>query len=106
MSQSLDLTFADGARIHIEGSATESLAVERGLDATERVTEPFEAALGTVRRIADGLNASLNAAVSKPDTVTVTFGLNFSVESGAMLTVLTKGAVGANLEITMEWKKA
>ncbi len=106
MPQTLDLTFEDGARIHIEGAEADSFAAERGLDAVDRVTEPFEAALGTVRRIADGLNASLSAAVNRPDAVTVTFGLNFSVESGAMLTVLTKGALGANLEITMEWKKA
>jgi len=105
MSQTLDLTFADGARIHIEGSEADSFAAERGLDVVERVTEPFEAALGTVRRIADSLHASLDAAVSRPDAVTVTFGLNFSVESGALLTVLTKGGVGANLQITMEWKR-
>ena len=60
-------------------------------------------ALGTLRQIADSLQATLKMAADPPSAVTVQFGLKFDAEYGV---VVAKGSVGANLQITMEWRKA
>jgi len=105
MSQTLELTFAGGGSLSVdveEGGAASS--AERGLgDVVERVTKPIEDYLGVLQGIADGLQATLKRAAIPPDEVTVVFGVNFSAESGV---VLAKGSVGANLGITMVWRKA
>lgn len=100
MAKTLELTFADGSAIHVEGS---DAVGERSFgEAVDRVTEPFESAIGTLRRIADGLQASILNAEVPPSAVTLQFGLKFDAEYGV---VLAKGSVGANLQITMEWRK-
>ena len=104
MPKTLELMFANGSRIQIEGSEAEGAENERGLvDVVQRIAEPFDATLDILRSIADDLQASVSRAVHPPDSVTVTFGLNFKAETGV---ILTKGSVGANLEVTMVWKKA
>jgi hypothetical protein len=100
MAKTLELTFADGSAIHVEGSAVGERSFGEVVD---RVTEPFDAAIGTLRRIADGLQTTLLSAQVPPTAVTVQFGLKFDTEYGV---VLCKGSVGANLTVTMEWRKA
>jgi hypothetical protein len=67
------------------------------------VTQSFDGALAGLHKIADSLQAALKQAVNPPDSVTVQFGVNFSVKSGL---VIVEGTGGATLNVTMAWKKS
>ncbi|MEO0840006.1 MAG: CU044_2847 family protein [Cyanobacteria bacterium J06643_5] len=41
----------------------------------------------------------------KPNKATVKFGMEISVDSGALTAVIVKGSGKANLEISLEWDK-
>ena len=100
MAKTLELTFADGSTMHVEGSVVGERSIG---EAVQKVAEPFTAAIGTLRKIADDLQTTIKSAQVPPNVVTVQFGLKFDTEYGV---VLCKGSVGANLTVTMEWRKA
>ncbi len=60
----------------------------------------FEQALERVKPIATGLKAKLGSLHDPPDEIEVEFGLNMSIEGGA---IVAKGGVGANFKIKLKW---
>jgi phage-related protein len=83
--------------------AGESGARAFGDDVAAKVTKNFDDALSGLGDIADSLQAMIAEASRPPDSVTVTFGINFSVQGGL---VIASGSGGASLSITMQWNKA
>ncbi|GAB6907531.1 conserved hypothetical protein [Desulfosarcina cetonica] len=55
----------------------------------------------TLKDIVSELKGALDKA--KPDKATVKFGVEMAVESGALTTMIVKGAGKGILEITLEW---
>jgi hypothetical protein len=109
MAGQVQLAFAKGGSIAVEvvGVAAPSGGRDlgRGLgdDTAARVTQTFDETLGSLNSMAESLQAALRASLSPPDSVTVQFGVNFSVTGGL---IVASGTGGASLNITMEWKKA
>ena len=107
MASTVEFEFATGGGIAVEvadaevafaGAATRDFG-----DTLDRATQSFDSALAGLQKIADSLHAALQRAVTPPDSVTVQFGVNFSVKSGL---VLVEGSGGATLNVTMAWKKS
>ncbi|MFN0181276.1 MAG: CU044_2847 family protein [Gemmatimonadales bacterium] len=103
MAKQVQLTTKGGANIAIEVAEPAEASTARAFgDATGKVTKSFDEALSGIGGIADSLQAMIADAVKPPDSVTVTFGINFSVTAGL---VITSGSGGANLSITMTWNR-
>lgn len=106
MTDRMTLTFADGGRIGVEvddaPAAPSVRGAGRGADMAPaaRVVQTADDAFGGLARLASSLQTALRE--SAPDSFTVTFGCNFSAESGV---VLAKGSVGASLQVTIVWTK-
>jgi len=106
MAETVEYVFAGGGGIAIEVRDADA-AVAVGTrdafgDAAAQVTQNFDAALASLRKVAESLHSALNTPINAPDSVTVQFGVNFSVKSGL---VIVEGTGGASLNITMSWKK-
>lgn len=58
-----------------------------------------------VRDTIEGISEVVHAAITKvkPDTASVEFGVDVSVESGKLTGLLVKGTGGASLKITLSW---
>ena len=68
-----------------------------------RATQTFEDALETVGVVAEKVHAALENLVSKPEKVSVEFGVKFSAEAGVFVAA---GGVDANLKLTLCWSTA
>lgn len=70
-------------------------------------TRVFQKATTVIKSIANDIAATLKEINEnvKPDSFSVTLGLEIGVESGELTTLIVKGTGTANLEITMEWNK-
>jgi Trypsin-co-occurring domain 1 len=79
----------------------------RGLRSpAELIQEPaktFEAAIQHARRAAESLVDQFRSLSSKPDEVSVEFGVKLSSETGA---IIAKASADANFSITLTWKRA
>ncbi|MFI1971239.1 hypothetical protein BLA24_32705 [Streptomyces cinnamoneus] len=76
--------------------------VTRGFSAqaaVARAEQTFEAALGTVRTVAESVVAQLCGLRLRPDTVTVEFGVVLGAKAGA---ILTAGAE-SHFQVTLSW---
>lgn len=108
MADRMTLTFADGGRIAVEvddapaAAPVSTRGAGRGAEMAPaaRVVQTADDAFGGLARLAGSLQAALRE--SAPDSLTVSFGCNFSAESGV---VLAKGSVGASLQVTIVWNK-
>ncbi|MEZ4456382.1 MAG: CU044_2847 family protein [Gemmatimonadales bacterium] len=72
--------------------------VNRGRGAADAAIRSFDDALSGLRGIATSLEQAVRDA--RPDSTTVTFGLDFSAETGV---IIASGRAGASLSITMTW---
>lgn len=86
----------DGTIIKVEVQKTgrEDVAFE---------VKSFSQIANTLEEIARALTIPIQRA--KPDKASVKFGMELSIESGKLTTVLVKGSSKANLEITLEWNQ-
>ncbi|KRF14625.1 CU044_2847 family protein [Nocardioides sp. Soil796] len=64
--------------------------------------ESLEAAMSTIRDVADSVMTSVAEAVRPPDEVEVTFGLKFGVSAGVFV---SKGSAEANLLVKLNWDR-
>lgn len=108
MAATVDFAFAAGGGIAVQVNDAELAVagpVTRGfdVDVAAQAAQSFDAAMAGLHRIADSLHAALQNAIAPPDSVTVQFGVDFSVKSGL---VVVQGSGGATLNVTMTWKKA
>ena len=88
-------------KVEPEPSAT---PVTRGLsvnETIERADETFEAALTTVRNVAQGVVAQLTDLAVRPSEVTVSFGVELSGKAGA---ILVSTAASAQLTVSLVWR--
>jgi hypothetical protein len=61
----------------------------------------FEGVSKSVESVASAMTATFDKI--KPDKATVEFGVDISVESGALSALIVKGSGSATLTITLEW---
>lgn len=90
------VTLDNGKIIKIEVNALGREDVTFDAIPLKQVTETIES---VVEAISDTL---VRVGASR---ATITFGIDFSVESGALLATLVKGTSQASLEISLEWSK-
>jgi Trypsin-co-occurring domain 1 len=86
---------------------TETLTVmveARALGGEEDVSNKllsFEPVTEAIEAIANQIGSTVEKI--KPDKVTIEFGLEISVKSGQLVTLLVNGEQKGNLKISMEW---
>lgn len=98
-SEYIQVRLADGTDIWVEAVilgeqdvAFDSFAFDTVKDEIVRIA----------KAIADIIKGPLDSA--KPSKVSVEFGIEVGVESGALTTILIKGTGKGNLSITLEWE--
>lgn len=70
-------------------------------DVSARGALQFDGVVKAVESIAASMSEAL--ARVKPDRATVEFGVDASVEAGALTALIVKGTGSATLKITLEW---
>jgi hypothetical protein len=78
--------------------------VTRGGGVTERLEraeQTFEAALGTIQVVAQGVLAQLAELTRSPDEIRVEFGLELTAKAGA---VLATAGTSAHLQVGLTWR--
>ena len=96
----IPLKLSDGTIIKVEVS-------RMGEQEVSADTKVFKQATNVIGSIADDISDTfqkINENV-KPDTFSVTFGLDIGVESGQLTSWIVQGTSSANLSITMDWNK-
>jgi hypothetical protein len=81
------------AKVGIDGPSNVSAGIMQHLNVEE------------LRKIARGVSASLREAFADvtPDQVQVEFGLELSIKSGKLLTMLAEAGGAATLKVTLSW---
>jgi hypothetical protein len=69
-------------------------------DLLRRSEDAVNAAMGTIRSMAQRVNAAVGSLPRRPDEVEVEFGITLDAESGAMI---AKAAVGAAFTVRLTW---
>jgi Trypsin-co-occurring domain 1 len=80
--------------------------VTRGLDDSaliHKAERTFEAALQPIRAVAQAVMNEVEAVPHRPDEVTVSFGLDFTASTSA---VLAAANASANVSVELSWKTA
>ncbi|MBO1346880.1 MAG: hypothetical protein EBE86_005525 [Hormoscilla sp. GUM202] len=90
----IPLELADGTMVSVE-------ATLRGEQPISDRSRPFKQVTDTIRAVAKEMLGVVQEA--KPDKATIKFGLEVTLESGELTTLLVKGSGKGNLEITLEW---
>jgi NTP-dependent ternary system trypsin peptidase co-occuring protein len=86
----------DGTIVWVEGTLSDPEA-----DVSIGKIFSFQGVVDSVRSVADAINTALKEA--KPDRASVEFGVDMSVDSGALTGLIVKGTGGATLTIRLEW---
>jgi len=68
---------------------------------TGKAAKKFEESLDTVKGVANAVVNKLNSTVSKPQEVTIEFGLKFQADANAYI---TKVSGEAHINLKMTWK--
>jgi hypothetical protein len=90
---------ADGSVILVEARSTGS----RQTDVSVRKALEFKGVEDSIKSIAERVSAALKSV--RPDRAEVEFGIDVTVESGALTGLLAKGSGTATLKVTLEWTK-
>jgi Trypsin-co-occurring domain 1 len=85
------------------GSVIAIEVAETGREDVSINTFSFSEIAASLEGITTAIKGTLERA--KPQKASVKFGLEISIESGKLTTVLVKGSGKANLEITLEWSE-
>jgi hypothetical protein len=88
-------SLADGTIVYIQAT---SLGGEEEVAFT---IPSFEDVAHSIESIATSLGAAIKKA--KPKKAAVEFGVEITLESGRLMTLMAKGTENANLKITLEW---
>ncbi|MGB5968208.1 MAG: CU044_2847 family protein [Spirulinaceae cyanobacterium] len=93
-SQIIPVELSNGTKINVEVTpiGDQQVAFE---------TLPFKQVNKAIEAITQELAQTINKV--RPSKASVKFGLEISLESGQLTTMLVKGSGKANLEITLEW---
>lgn len=101
MAEIVELQF-EGGSMGIELTPDEAATSRAFGDDVQRVSQTFDEALDGLRGFANGLHRTLAGMVSRPEAVTVEFGLSIRA-TGKFVIASTEGS--ANLRVVMQWKK-
>lgn len=64
---------------------------------------PFDRITGLIASIAEGIGNVLEKA--GPRKVRVELGLEFSMEAGGLVALITRGSAEANMKVDIEWER-
>ena len=80
-------------------------AVDTGGGAV-KATRPGKSDISAVMGVLEGISAAIKSALVKaaPDRVSVEFGLELAIRSGALTAMLVGGEGNASLKVTLEWQ--
>lgn len=96
----IPVELADGTVIKVEATPFG----EQKVSFRSRPFQEFISSLKTIVSEIAGPLREINQAV-QPDKMTITLGVDISIESSQLTALIVKGGGSANLEITMEWGK-
>jgi hypothetical protein len=63
----------------------------------------FDGVVQSIEAVGDRVSAALRRV--RPDRASVEFGVDISMEAGALTGLIVKGAGGAALKVTLEWER-
>jgi hypothetical protein len=99
----LKLKDVEGVRIEIE--ETNVYLEEAEVSVIGKVVDTIstEAISEGIKKIAEAMKGQFSKlGVSK---TSLEFGISFSIESGQIISLITKGVAACNLKVTLEWEK-
>jgi ABC-type lipopolysaccharide export system ATPase subunit len=101
----LRFAFEDGGSVVVEAADNDIgvAQVSRPGDNVAAAERTFEAALGSVRQAAEAVLLQFQALASRPDEVSIEFGVSFNAQAGA---IIAKTGVDSHLNVTLAWRKA
>ena len=76
-----------------------NMPVARGV--AERAQETFETAIAQIRPGVEALMAQLGELTSKPEAISLEFGIKFTAGADA---VIAKTSIEGNVKVTLTWK--
>ena len=97
----IPLKLSDGSVIRIE-------ATPIGEQKVSGRTYDFKDAISQIKSIAHDISETIREIRedSQPEKISIKFGLEIAVESGQLTSVVVKGSVKTNIEVTLEWSKS
>ena len=100
MSQA-KLKLSNGSVILVEGVQS---GVEQDVSLRAPINIQFDSVMPSIIGVCRDLETALKAVA--PDRAAVEFGLSLKIETSGLVAVMTKGSVGANIKVTLEWGAA
>ncbi|MEE1757257.1 CU044_2847 family protein [Streptomyces sp. SP18CS02] len=101
------IELGDGEVVYARVSAADgygSTDRDVGTGLGERAAAKLEELNELIRRV--GVNVLDAAAAVKPDTATISFGVELTVKAGKAVAVLAEGEATASLQVTLGWQFA
>ena len=104
MKHLISFPLAEGGSVQVEVDAfDEGGTAHAGTGVVvEQAKQTFEDALTTILPVTKSVIEKIRGVTQKPNEIEVTFGLNLSVEAGA---IIASTSASANFGITMRWSK-
>jgi hypothetical protein len=100
-SRVIEFSVGNGQTILVEVDDLQlgNRAVSRG--SVEKVRDSFETAVAQVKPAAEALLTQLQDLTSKPEQVTLEFGIKFTAGADALI---AKTSLEGNVKVTLAWK--
>ncbi|MEU6840629.1 CU044_2847 family protein [Streptomyces sp. NPDC046716] len=100
-----EIRLPDGTVVHARLSASEAYG---GDDQDIGVVDGVVAKVEQLGELVQGVGQSVLAAAraARPDTATITFGVELTAKSGGALAVLASGEAKASIQVTLGWSFA
>ena len=96
-------TLPSGGIVEVESTRILPATAEQGpVDASTAADRAWSEGAALVAEVGSEVVAAMRQAFAGVDEVTIEFGANVAGKSGV---ILVEGSVGANLKVTVKWKK-
>jgi len=97
--------FEDGGSVVVQAAQADAgvARVSRTSDGIATAERTFEAALSGVRQAAEAVLQQFQGLTSRPEELTIEFGVSFNAQAGA---VIAKTGVDSHLKVSLAWRTA
>ncbi len=104
MKHLISFPLVDGGSVQVEVDALDEGGTTHAGTGTvvEKAKQTFEDALSTLLPVTKSVIEKIRGIGQRPSEIEVTFGLNLSVEAGA---IIASTSASANFGVTMRWSK-
>lgn len=88
----------DGTQLQVEVRTSSSYQDVGAVDLLN-----FDAVFGALQNLSTSIHRSFERA--KPSRASIEFGMELTVESGKLITLICQGSSTANFTVTLEWER-